>query len=153
MISPQNQETVKSKYPSPITLRLSHEEIERLDQMIGQKTRSAYICECVFGEAVSKRRRNDKRAKRDDIAISHILAMLGQSRAGSNLNQLAKAVNNGHLEITPEVVEMIQETYAFYLAIRGLLIEALGKQDISSDLSNRYQQDDPNNQRQEKSQK
>jgi len=121
MISPQNQETVKSKYPSPITLRLSHEEIERLDAMIGQKTRSAYIRECVFGETISKRRRNDKRAKRDDIAISQILAMLGQSRAGSNLNQLAKAANSEHLEMIPEVIEMIQETYAFYLAIRARL--------------------------------
>jgi len=131
MSSLQNQETVKRKYPSPITLRLSHEEIKQLDQIIGQKTRSAYIRECVFGEAVSKRQRNDKRAKRDDIAISQILAMLGQSRAGSNLNQLTKTANSGHLEITPEVVEMIQETYAFYLAIRGLLIEALGKQDVA----------------------
>ena len=122
-----------SKYPSPITLRLSQNEIDRLDDMISGSSRSAYIRKQIFGENAEKRKYRPKTPKTDDVAISQILAMLGASRIGNNLNQLAKAANSGALMADDEVIAQIEEAYAFHLAIRSMLIEALGLKADSND--------------------
>ena len=91
MTSENTQKSRFSKYPSPITLRLSQSEIDRLDAMVSGASRSAYIRKQIFGENTDKRKYRPKTPKIDDVAVSQILAMLGASRIGNNLNQLAKA--------------------------------------------------------------
>lgn len=55
-----------------------------------------------------------------------ILAELGKSRIANNLNQIAKAINTGTLEITPDVVLQINEAYEAILWIRSQLIRKQG---------------------------
>lgn len=133
MTSINTEKSRFSKYPSPITLRLSQNEIDRLDGMVSGSSRSAYIRKQIFGENAEKRKYRPKTPKTDDVAISQILAMLGASRIGNNLNQLAKAANSGALMADEEVIAQIEEAYAFHLAIRSMLMEALGLKADSSD--------------------
>ena len=133
MTSINTEKSRFSKYPSPITLRLSQNEIDRLDGMISGSSRSAYIRKQIFGENTDKRKYHSKTPKTDDVAISQILAMLGASRIGNNLNQLAKAANSGALMADDEVIAQIEEAYAFHLAIRSMLMEALGLKTDSDD--------------------
>lgn len=60
-------------------------------------------------------------------AIAEALALLGQSRIANNLNQIAYQANIGALEINPTEREQIEEAYAHIVAIRALLVSALGK--------------------------
>lgn len=133
MTSMNTEKSRFSKYPSPITLRLSQNEIDRLDKMVSGASRSAYIRKQIFGENTDKRKYHPKTPKTDDVAISQILAMLGASRIGNNLNQLAKAANSGALMADDEVIAQIEEAYAFHLAIRSMLMEALGLKAESKD--------------------
>lgn len=133
MTSINTEKSRYSKYPSPITLRLSQNEIDRLDGMVSGSSRSAYIRKQIFGKKTDKRKYRPKTPKTDDVAISQILAMLGASRIGNNLNQLAKAANSGALMADDEVIAQIEEAYAFHLAIRSMLTEALGLKTDSDD--------------------
>ena len=132
MTSANTQKSRFSKYPSPITLRLSQSEIDRLDAMVSGASRSAYIRKQIFGENADKRKYRPKTPKIDDVAVSQILAMLGASRIGNNLNQLAKAANTGALIADDEVIAQIEQAYAFHLTIRSMLIQALGLNDPHS---------------------
>jgi len=108
MTSTNTEKSRISKYPSPITLRLSQNEIDRLDKMVSGASRSAYIRKQIFGENVDKRKYRPKTPKTDDVAISQILAMLGASRIGNNLNQLAKAANSGLLRLKKPMLSIWQ---------------------------------------------
>ncbi|MFK7878142.1 hypothetical protein [Roseobacter sp.] len=55
------------------------------------------------------------------------MALLGQSRIASNLNQLAYHANIGALIVGAQEKEDIAEANAHLLAIRTLLVKALGK--------------------------
>lgn len=94
--------------------------------MVSGALDSAYIRKQVFGENTDKRKYRPKIPKIDDTAISQILAMLGASRIGNNLNQLAKAVNTAALIADDEVIAQIEQAYAYHLAIRSVLMQALG---------------------------
>src|SRR5688572_27665544 len=89
----------KDNYP-PVSVRLSKEERERLDAEAGSLSVSSYIRHRLF-EAPTPRRAY-RRPVQDDKALGEVLAALGQSRIGNNLNQLAKAVHSGSLPVTPE---------------------------------------------------
>jgi hypothetical protein len=60
-------------------------------------------------------------------AAAEALALLGQSRIANNLNQLAYHANIGALDIGEAERAKIDEAYAHVLAIRTLLVTALGK--------------------------
>ena len=111
---------------SPLTLRLTPDERERLEELAAGMTLSTYVRACVFGEEVKRRRRRSKDTVADKKAIAEALALLGQSRIANNLNQLAYHANIGALEITGKERDHIEEAYAHVLAIRALLVTALG---------------------------
>jgi hypothetical protein len=54
-----------------------------------------------------------------------VLAMLGQSRLSSNVNQLAKSANSGSLPVTPETEAALLAAAAEIQDMRRLLIKAL----------------------------
>jgi len=118
-----------TKYPSPITLRFSHEEIERLDQIVSGSSRSEFIRKKIFGDQTHQRKYRPETPKRDDVAISQILVMMSASNVTNNLNQLTKAVNSGALVTDENLITKIEETYAFHLAIRSMLMKALHMDD------------------------
>jgi len=113
---------------SPVTLRLTPEERERLEELAAGMTLSAYIRACVFSQEEKRRKARPKDVVADKKAVAETLALLGQSRIASNLNQLAYHANVGALMIGEAEKAKIAEAYSHVLSIRSLLIQALGKQ-------------------------
>ena len=90
-------------------------------------TLSAYIRACVFAEKTRRRKRRPKTVVDDKKAIAEALALLGQSRIASNLNQLAYHANIGILIEDEDTKAGIAEANEHLQVIRSLLIRALGK--------------------------
>ncbi|MEM7213568.1 MAG: hypothetical protein AAF479_17075 [Pseudomonadota bacterium] len=108
-------------------LRLTPEERAKLEELAQGMTLSAYIRGCLFAKEAKRRNLRTKDAVADKQAAAEALALLGQSRIASNLNQLAYHANIGAL-ITDEVAKaQIAEANAHLNSIRGLLMRALGK--------------------------
>ncbi|GAA6207869.1 hypothetical protein NBRC116601_11620 [Cognatishimia sp. WU-CL00825] len=112
---------------SPVTLRLTPEERERLEELAAGMTLSAYIRACVFAKEEKRRKSRPKDVVADKKAAAEALALLGQSRIASNLNQLAYHANIGAIMIGEAEKAQIAEAYAHVLSIRSLLMQALGK--------------------------
>lgn len=123
----KQKETLKSRSKlSPITLRLTPTERKKLEELAVGMTLSAYIRACLFTKEEKRRKRRPNRLVTDKKAIAEVLALLGQSRIASNLNQLAHHANMGLLIEDDETKAQIAEANAHLLAIRGTLIRALG---------------------------
>lgn len=110
----------------PVTLRLTAAERETLEELAAGMTLSAYIRACVFADSERRRKRRPPSAIADKRAAAEALALLGQSRIASNLNQLAHQANIGALRIEDRERAQINEAYAHVLALRALLMQALG---------------------------
>jgi hypothetical protein len=54
------------------------------------------------------------------------LAELGKAHLANNLNQLAKAVHTGSLDVTPDTERLIREAYTEIMWMRETLVAALG---------------------------
>jgi hypothetical protein len=117
----------KRRALSPLTLRLTREERDRLDQLAAGMTLSAYVRACVFADDAKLRKTRPKDIADENKAAAEALALLGQSRIASNLNQLAYYANIGGLSIGEAEKTQIAEANAHLAAIRALLVEALGK--------------------------
>ncbi|WP_299628108.1 hypothetical protein [uncultured Tateyamaria sp.] len=112
---------------SPLTLRLTPAERERLKVLAAGMTFSAYARACLFAEDARTRAQAATDPVTNKKAMAEALALLGQSRIASNLNQLAYHANVGALIEDAETKEQIREANAHLLAIRTLLMEGLGK--------------------------
>lgn len=117
----------KRRVISPLTLRLTPDERAKLEELAAGMTLSAYIRACVFATETRRRKKRPKNVIEDKKAAAEALALLGQSRIASNLNQLAHHANIGALIVGAVEKEQIAEANAHLLAIRGLLMQALGK--------------------------
>jgi phosphoglycerate dehydrogenase-like enzyme len=118
---------MSGKNQSPrVTIRLTEQEKQRLEQAAAGMSMSAYIRACLFeGEMRSVPRRRRQPVK-DEKAIAQLLGILGQSRIANNLNQLAKQANMGCLPVNPDVEQDIKEACAHICDIRRMLMQALG---------------------------
>lgn len=112
---------------SPLTLRLTPEERTNLEELADGMTLSAYIRACVFAEETKRRKSRPRSVAADKKAVAEALALLGQSRIANKVNQLAYHANIGALDIGDTEQTQINETYEHVLAIRALLMTALGK--------------------------
>ena len=110
----------------PVTLRLTEDERVKLEELATGMTLSTYIRMCVFAQEERRRKRRPASAIADRKAAAEALALLGQSRIASNLNQLAHAANIGALRVDERERAQINEAYAHVLSLRGLLLQALG---------------------------
>ncbi|MEM7720741.1 MAG: plasmid mobilization relaxosome protein MobC [Pseudomonadota bacterium] len=117
---------------SPFTLRLTTEERTRLEELAAGMTLSAYVRACLFAEDTKLRKSRPSDAMADKRTAAEALALLGQSRIASNLNQLAHHANLGILILGEPENAQIEEAYDNVLAIRTLLMEALGKRPTAS---------------------
>lgn len=117
---------------SPLTLRLTSDERARLENLAGDTTLSAYVRACVFARDTTLRKARPSDIIADKKAAAEALALLGQSRIASNLNQLAYHANIGALVVGAAEKEDIAQANAHLAAIRALLMEALGKKQRST---------------------
>lgn len=116
-----------SRELSPFTLRLTRAERARLEELAAGMTLSAYVRACVFAQDAKLRKTRPSDQVAGHKAIAEVLALLGQSRIASNLNQLAHHANLGILIESEETKTQIAEANAHLLAIRTALMQALGK--------------------------
>ena len=84
---------------APFCLRLSIEERARLEREAVGLPMGEYIRQRVFDESTPKRRTRNKHPVKDHQILSQLLGELGRSRIPNNLNQLAKAANNGTFDL------------------------------------------------------
>lgn len=112
---------------APFSLRLSADQRKRLTEEAADIPLGSYIKAKLFDQGVqSIRRRRSGLTVADKQALARALALLGQSRISSNLNQLAHAANIGALPLTPEVEADLCETLVAVRDMRNLLVQALG---------------------------
>ncbi|MDA5556025.1 plasmid mobilization protein [Shimia sp. MMG029] len=112
---------------SPLTLRLTKDERARLEELATGMTLSAYVRACVFAEDAKLRKTRPADQVEEKKAAAEALALLGQSRIASNLNQLAYHANIGALIVGETEKDQIAEANEHLAAIRALLMQALGK--------------------------
>ncbi len=123
--APRPKVTAKRrKRTPPFSLRLNEEEKARLLAEASGTPLGTYIKAKAMGAPLRARRSG--LAALDRKALAQTLALLGQSRISSNLNQLAHAANLGVLPVTPETEEELLEACAEVADIRRLLMTALG---------------------------
>lgn len=130
-VAPKGSSTVnhikrKSTKPKPFSLRLSPKERLLLNEMAGAKPLGSFIRSRLFGELSSPRKLHQRRSSLDHRALAQALALLGQSRIASNLNQLAKAANIGALPVDDEVEAELREACQAIAVMRYELVAALG---------------------------
>jgi len=116
----------RSKKPAPFSLRLSKDERARLIAEAKGAPLGAYIKAKVLGKSLPLRLRRSGLAIEDRKALAQALALLGQSRLSSNLNQLAHAANIGTLPVDPDTMAELNAALADVRALRRLLMAALG---------------------------
>ena len=118
----------RKKRPAPFAIRLSRDERARLEGEAKGAPLGSYIKAKVLGTTLPVRMRRTGLAVADREALAKVLALLGQSRLASNLNQLAHAANMGSLAVTPETEAELRSALADVHALRRLLMTALGLQ-------------------------
>ncbi len=111
---------------SPISLRVSPEEKARLERDAGDMTQSAYIREQLFGDQVAPRKRRMKRPVKDHRTVAQLFALIKQTQAWNNLNQIARGINSNTWVVSPESERMLQEACKAIIEIRSMLMKALG---------------------------
>ena len=115
--------------PAPFSLRLTPEERQALEDRAGRQPLAVYIRQRLFADQgeMGKRQRAARRpAVQDEQALAQVLALLGQSRLASNVNQLARAANSGSLPVTPDTEAALCAASADMAAMKTLLMRALG---------------------------
>ena len=111
------------KRPAPFSVRLSPAERERLEAEAEGVRLGTYIKVKLLDGAPTKR----ATAIADRPALAQALALLGQSRFASNLNQIAHLAHIGALTFTPEEQAELSAALRHVAEIRSLLLSALGK--------------------------
>lgn len=123
--TPKPQRMAGRKTP-PFSLRLTEDERAYLDQKAGKQPLGAYIRDQLLGNGVHEKRRILRKPQINDTQYATLLAMLGDSRLASNLNQLAKHANMGSLDVSEEIEAELVSACAAIIAMRDTLFAALG---------------------------
>lgn len=118
-----------SATPALLSVRLTAEERSRLAREASGLSLSAYARWRLFDSTSPPPRTRGKAPVKDQAALARVLALLGQSRIASNLNQLARAAHTGALPIEDELARDLREAVDHIAAIRRALIDALGLTD------------------------
>ncbi|GJL49766.1 MAG: hypothetical protein NPIRA01_09930 [Nitrospirales bacterium] len=102
------------------------EERAQLEKDAAGMSLGAYIRSRLFDGSAPKRRTRNKFPVKDHQELAKILAELGRARLANNLNQLAKAVNTGSLDVTPETEKAIRDGCSDIRWMRQVLMSAMG---------------------------
>ncbi len=108
------------------SIRFYFTELAALKKLAGSQPVGTYVRKCALREWVEPRKRKYKRKpNRVEKLLAQILSALGQTRMASNLNQIARAINSGSAQFTPETEALIQEACRAIIEIRNMLLRAL----------------------------
>lgn len=113
----------------PFSVRLTPEERARLESEAAGVPLGTFIRAKILGTGFPAKLRRTGAGLKDRAAFAKALALLGQSRLASNLNQLAHLANVGALPVDPETESELAEAVRVVREIRLLLLIALGMKD------------------------
>lgn len=116
----------KKRRQPPFSIRLSRDERVALEEAAGDQSLGAYVRQILFAQKPLPRSRRAHRPVVDHTELAQVLAMLGQSRLSSNLNQVARAANLGVLPVTPDLEASLAAAVADIRTMRQHLLRALG---------------------------
>lgn len=111
---------------APFSLRLTKEERKQLEAQAGSLPLASYIKSVVLASEAPKYRKKSKPPVADQQLLAEILARLGATRSASNLNQIAKAINQGTLYVDDELAADLNKACAEMAWMRVTLMQALG---------------------------
>jgi hypothetical protein len=109
---------------TPISIRLTEEEKNRLTLEAGHLSLSDFVRFKLFGTEQSLRR--DPVPQTNARALAHVLAALGQSELAPTLREMMMAARVGALPVTDETERAIQMACAATVQMKANLLSALG---------------------------
>lgn len=115
------------KREAPFSIRLTEDERTLLDMRSGSMPLASYIKSVLFADDAPKYRKRSKAPVTNQKALAELLARLGASRSASNLNQIAKAANQGGLFVDEDLIADLNRACAEVAWMRATLLQALGK--------------------------
>ncbi|MEP3346293.1 MAG: hypothetical protein ABJN34_00020 [Litoreibacter sp.] len=121
-----SQSNSKPLRPAPFSLRLTPEERERLEAQSGAMPLASYIKSVVLSDEAPKYRKRTRPPVAEQQLLAAVLAKLGSSRTASNLNQIAKGLNQGTLVVDEELEADLNAAIAEVAWMRATLMQALG---------------------------
>lgn len=105
-----------------MTIRLSDEQWEDLEQLSQGISYGAYAKECMF----NKKRSSKRSAVQDYEMLARVLAALGQTELFGKLDKLIALSDKGELDLSPDAELQVGLACACVIEMRDNLIEALG---------------------------
>ncbi|WP_321337378.1 hypothetical protein [uncultured Cohaesibacter sp.] len=112
----------RKKRRSPLTIRLTDEQWEDLEQLSQGISYGAYAKECMF----NKKRSSKRSAVQDYEMLARVLAALGQTELFGKLDHLIALSEKGELDLSPDAEFQLGLACACVIEMRDNLIEALG---------------------------
>lgn len=109
-----------------ISVRMTPQERERVEELAGNQTISAYVRDRLLGDEAEKRKCTPRKIRPDHDILAQLLCQLGASRMASNLNQIAKAINMDAVILSPQQQEIVIEAAHAVIEMRDALMQALG---------------------------
>lgn len=109
-----------------ITLRLSEEELNSLQNAAAGMTLGAHVRERLFGKTASLRKVRNPSPVKDQQALARVLGLLGQSSIAADLRTLAHEARCGSILLDDVTYAKIDTACAHVENMRNHLIEVLG---------------------------
>lgn len=109
-----------------ITLRLSEEELAKLQNAAAGMTLSAYVRERLFGKTASLRKVRNPSPVKDQQALARVLGLLGQSEIAASLRTMAYEARCGSILLDDVTFAKIDAACAHVADMRHHLISAIG---------------------------
>jgi len=126
-------ERARFERSSPLSLRLSAVERERIERAAGTVPVSTYIKSRLFGAGASAHRANARNPKAEHRTLAQLLARLGASQAATALRELADAARSGSLALDTETKASLDRACADVSAMRDMLMVALGLKVVATE--------------------
>lgn len=115
------------KRSSPISLRLTQEERDKLSKMAGNIPVSTYIKSVVLEDG-----RTRKTLSADRVLLAQLLGQLGASGLGPSLALMAEAADSGSLHVDDLLAARLHDACRDVRGMHLLLMTALGKKQPDS---------------------
>ncbi|RDE07830.1 hypothetical protein [Pelagibacterium lacus] len=113
------------KRPAPLSIRLTPEERQHLEQLAGSMSLAGFIkIAALQGYRPS---RTPTRTRHDQKALAKVLAALGASQLAASLERLSYAAANGSLYVDDRLAAKFAAACDDISAMHLHLLEALGK--------------------------
>ena len=119
----------KHKRATPFSIRFSDDQRARVEARAGAMPVGAYTKLLVLSEDAPHYRKRRAMPEAEQRLLAEILARLGASRSASNLNQIAKHLNQGTLVIDAELEDDLKRACAEVAWLRTTRMQALGIKD------------------------